>query len=104
LNGTKEKSKFYLIIKKRGPKSLYNKFGEDHILPYQAGGKWPVEYVGDKIIGDVKPEEFDFFHKLIITDEISRCGSEGLGTYLAITGIGLPPVTYFVNKIIFLID
>jgi len=43
----------------------------------------------------VKPEEFDSFHELIITDEFAKVGSAGLiwGTFGGLS-IGLPPV-YF---------
>jgi len=39
---------------------------------------WPVKYVGPFIAGGVKPEEFDYFHEMIIHDEVSRAGSGGL--------------------------
>ena len=46
--------------------------------------------------GIVKPEEFDYFHELIITQEISRCGARGYGDGLqAGCVIGLPPVLNF---------
>ncbi|KAJ7127062.1 peroxisomal acyl-CoA-dehydrogenase [Mycena epipterygia] len=46
--------------------------------------------------GLVKPEEFDYFHELILTQEISRCGARGYGDGL-LSGkvIGLPPVLNF---------
>jgi hypothetical protein len=37
-------------------------------------------------MGDIKPKDFDIFHKLIIYDEISRSASEGLGTFLGVVG------------------
>ncbi|KAF7327904.1 Acyl-CoA dehydrogenase [Mycena kentingensis (nom. inval.)] len=46
--------------------------------------------------GIVKPEEFDYFHELILTQEICRCGARGYGDGL-LSGmvIGLPPVLNF---------
>ena len=48
---------------------------------------------GRKLFADIKPEEFDYFHELIITQELSRCGTRGFMD--ALQGgmvIGLPPV------------
>ncbi|GJJ08590.1 hypothetical protein Clacol_002809 [Clathrus columnatus] len=46
--------------------------------------------------GLVKPEEFDYFHELIITQEFTRCGARGYGDGLnAGMVIGLPPVLNF---------
>ncbi|KAG9005113.1 hypothetical protein FRB93_009983 [Tulasnella sp. JGI-2019a] len=46
--------------------------------------------------GIVKPEEFDYFHEMIITQEISRIGVRGYGDgILAGMVIGLPPVLNF---------
>ncbi|KAJ7475782.1 peroxisomal acyl-CoA-dehydrogenase [Mycena latifolia] len=46
--------------------------------------------------GLVKPEEFDYFHELIFTQELARCGARGYGDGL-LSGkvIGLPPVLNF---------
>ncbi|KAI0710023.1 peroxisomal acyl-CoA-dehydrogenase [Earliella scabrosa] len=46
--------------------------------------------------GIVKPEEFDYFHEMIISQEIARCGARGYGDGLQ-SGcvIGLPPVLNF---------
>ncbi|KAF9450325.1 acyl-CoA dehydrogenase [Macrolepiota fuliginosa MF-IS2] len=46
--------------------------------------------------GIVKPEEFDYFHEMIITQEFARVGKRGYGDGLmAGTVIGLPPVLNF---------
>jgi alkylation response protein AidB-like acyl-CoA dehydrogenase len=46
--------------------------------------------------GLVKPEEFDYFHELIITQEFVRCGARGYGDGLqGGMVIGLPPVLNF---------
>jgi len=47
-------------------------------LPGVIGGPWPVEYVGDQILGGIQPSEWNAFHELILFDELSRCGSGGL--------------------------
>jgi len=59
-------------------------------------GAWPTKYVGDRILGGVRPEEWDVFHELIIHDELSRTGGAGLiwGLMEGIT-IGLPPILNF---------
>ncbi|TFL03927.1 acyl-CoA dehydrogenase [Pterulicium gracile] len=46
--------------------------------------------------GIVKPEEFDYFHELIVTQEFARCGARGYGDGLqGGMVIGLPPVLNF---------
>ncbi|KAB5592021.1 Long-chain specific acyl-CoA dehydrogenase [Ceratobasidium theobromae] len=46
--------------------------------------------------GIVKPEEFDYFHELIITQELTRVGARGYGDgLLGGMVIGLPPVLNF---------
>ncbi|KAF8986585.1 peroxisomal acyl-CoA-dehydrogenase [Cyathus striatus] len=46
--------------------------------------------------GLVKPEEFDYFHELVVTQEFARCGRRGYGDGLmAGSVIGLPPVLNF---------
>ncbi|TFK40295.1 acyl-CoA dehydrogenase [Crucibulum laeve] len=46
--------------------------------------------------GIVKPEEFTYFHELILTQEFARCGRRGYGDGLmAGSVIGLPPVLNF---------
>ncbi|KAF4597133.1 hypothetical protein EYR40_007584 [Pleurotus pulmonarius] len=46
--------------------------------------------------GLVQPEEFDYFHELIITQELARCGARGYGDgILGGKVIGLPPILNF---------
>ena len=33
---------------------------------------WPTEYVGDFICGGIKPSEFDYFHELIMSEELGE--------------------------------
>ncbi|KAL7279033.1 hypothetical protein ACG7TL_006866 [Trametes sanguinea] len=46
--------------------------------------------------GIVTPEEFDYFHELVVSQELTRCGGRGYGDGL-LSGcvIGLPPVLNF---------
>ena len=47
-------------------------------MPMAAGNRIPEEWRGKyPIIGDVKPEEWDGFHDLIIHDEFGRVGGIG---------------------------
>eukprot|EP01112_Ceratiomyxa_fruticulosa_P023165 TRINITY_DN874_c0_g2_i2.p1 TRINITY_DN874_c0_g2~~TRINITY_DN874_c0_g2_i2.p1 ORF type:complete len:320 (-),score=80.20 TRINITY_DN874_c0_g2_i2:781-1740(-) len=81
---------------KQAPKELYKKAFEAGILPGIVGGKWPTEYIGDHIVGGIKPSEFDEFHELIIISEIARAGSGGvLWGMLGGLSIGLPPIMLF---------
>jgi alkylation response protein AidB-like acyl-CoA dehydrogenase len=81
--------------KKEVPQSVYRQMGERGYLAGQLGLGWPSEYT-DIRCKSVPPEEWDHFHELIVTDELSRCGSGGvvwnlIGGY----GIGLPPLVKF---------
>jgi alkylation response protein AidB-like acyl-CoA dehydrogenase len=54
---------------------------------------------GRKLFADIKGEEFDYFHEMIITQELIRVGARGFGDGL--NGgmvIGLPPVMNFGSK------
>lgn len=48
------------------------------------------------MIGEITPEEFDYFHELIVTEEFARIGCPGVNDALG-TGlvIGLPPIMKF---------
>jgi len=81
--------------KKAIPKEVWAKCYEGGWLPAVIG-LWPTEYVGDKLAGGIRPEEFDAFHELILIDEVGRCGSGGvLWALFAGLSIGLPPVMLF---------
>jgi len=65
-------------------------------LPGCVGKPWPTEYAGPRIAGGVQPEEWDYFHELILYDELWRCGAGGIaGAILTGVYIGLPPVYHF---------
>eukprot|EP01117_Protostelium_nocturnum_P001016 TRINITY_DN11339_c0_g1_i1.p1 TRINITY_DN11339_c0_g1~~TRINITY_DN11339_c0_g1_i1.p1 ORF type:complete len:567 (-),score=223.66 TRINITY_DN11339_c0_g1_i1:63-1739(-) len=83
---------------KKMPSDIYRKCYEAGFLPGVVGG-WPTEYAGDKIAGGVKPSEWDYFHELILIDELSRCGSGGVVWGIqAGLAIGLPPILLFGNQ------
>lgn len=80
------------------PATIYEQMGERGYLAGAAGVKYPVQWT-DKRVKAVAPEEWDHFHELILTDELSRCGSGGvvwnlIGGY----GIGMPPLYKFANE------
>lgn len=77
------------------PEKIYQQMGDRGYLAGAMGVHFPTEYT-DKRVKSVAPEEWDHFHELILTDELSRCGSGGvvwnlIGGY----GIGLPPLYKF---------
>ena len=42
-----------------------------------AGVPWESKYYGDVIPGGIKPQEFDYFHMLILISEICKATSAG---------------------------
>mmetsp|Transcript_93308 Transcript_93308/g.237458 ORF Transcript_93308/g.237458 Transcript_93308/m.237458 type:complete len:453 (+) Transcript_93308:115-1473(+) len=71
------------------PQEVYQKIGSLGLLPMTVGRPWPKEFAGECPLG----YEPDYFHELILYDELSRTGSGGFLWGLA-GGlvIGLPPV------------
>ncbi|KAK3621074.1 hypothetical protein LTR56_023000 [Elasticomyces elasticus] len=54
---------------------------------------------GIRLPGDVKPEEWDGFHDLVVLDEIARCGYLGVIWGLACgNSIGVPPLIIYGNE------
>ncbi|KAK3281502.1 hypothetical protein CYMTET_10710 [Cymbomonas tetramitiformis] len=78
---------------KRLPREVFTKAYEAGLLPGVVGAPWPTEYAGPG------PEDYDYFHELILVDEICRCGSGGV-VWGLVEGlqIGLPPVLHFGSK------
>jgi len=72
------------------PQEVYQKIGALGLLPVTVGRPWPKKLIGECPLG----YEPDYFHELIIYDELARCGSGGFMWGLA-GGlvIGLPPVS-----------
>ncbi|KAK2460888.1 hypothetical protein APHAL10511_007358 [Amanita phalloides] len=70
-------------------------------LNFHAMRMGPGKHLKGRVLmnGLVTPEKFDYFHELIITQELARCGHRGYGDGLmAGTVIGLPPVLNFGNE------
>lgn len=61
--------------KKAIPKEIWGKCYEAGWLPGVISAPWPTKYVGDKLAGGIRPEEFDIFHELILIDEVARTGN-----------------------------
>ena len=78
------------------PRELFRKTATAGWLAGCVGCPWPTKYAGDKLIGGIRPDQFDPFHEMIGTEELSRVGSGGLawGLFGGLS-IGLPPVMYF---------
>jgi alkylation response protein AidB-like acyl-CoA dehydrogenase len=60
------------------PRELFKKAAAAGWLGACAGAPWNTKYAGTKLAGDIRPEEFDPFHEMIGTEELSRVGSGGL--------------------------
>ncbi|KAK1251554.1 hypothetical protein MKX07_007033 [Trichoderma sp. CBMAI-0711] len=83
---------------KRVPEEIYQEMGRRGYLAGLLGIKYPTEYVPAGI-KSVPPEQWDLFHEMIITDELSRTGSGGLvWNLIGGFGIGGPPVFKFGSK------
>lgn len=80
---------------KRPSQSVIDKMAEVELHAMRMG---PGKHLKGRTLmgGIVKPEEFDYFHELIITQELCRCGARGYGDGIN-SGcvIGLPPVLNF---------
>ncbi|KAI8092749.1 acyl-CoA dehydrogenase/oxidase [Halteromyces radiatus] len=80
-------------------KELYMKLGEQGVLAAQIGpGPW-MKHIIKKLPGDIKPEEFDYFHELIAHQENARLNAPGFADGVS-SGyvIGLPPVIHGGSK------
>ncbi|KIY61838.1 acyl-CoA dehydrogenase NM domain-like protein [Cylindrobasidium torrendii FP15055 ss-10] len=77
---------------KRIPQTLVEKLAQVNFLAMRLG---PGKHLKGKTLlnGVVKPEEFDYFHELILNGEIARFGARGSLDGLLNGGvIGLPPI------------
>lgn len=71
------------------PQEIYTKAGQTGAMALCIGRPWPKKYIGECPWGF----EPDYFHELVLYDELSRCGSGGFLWGLAGgTTIGLPPI------------
>lgn len=80
---------------KEVPAELYKKMGERGYLAGLLGVKYPVNHTPHRV-QSVAPENWDLFHEMILTDELSRAGSGGMvWNVLGGFGIGCPPLVKF---------
>ena len=80
------------------PDEIYKAMGDRGYLGGLLGGSYPI-HLAPNPIKSVPPEKWDFFHEVLLTDEISRAGSGGLvWNLIGGFGIGCPPVTRFGSK------
>ncbi|KAJ9467177.1 Cyclohexane-1-carbonyl-CoA dehydrogenase [Diplonema papillatum] len=95
-------AEMYETAGKVPPQELYETMGKAGILACKLGpGPWLAEVVGQgiKLPGGVKPEEFDYFHELILHDQMIRLSAPGFAAGLGDGyAIGLPPVLHFAKK------
>ncbi|KEF63211.1 acyl-CoA dehydrogenase [Exophiala aquamarina CBS 119918] len=83
---------------KNVPEKIYKQMGERGYLAGLLGVAYPKDLVKNAV-QSVPPEKWDLFHELLITDEISRCGSGGLvWNLIGGFGIGCPPLVKYGNK------
>lgn len=84
---------------KEPPKALFQKMGAAGILVANLGPGAHLAASGIPLLAGVTHQEFDFFHEMILHEEMYRIGapglSDGLGCGLI---IGLPPVYKFGSK------
>jgi alkylation response protein AidB-like acyl-CoA dehydrogenase len=75
---------------------LFQKLGQAGVWASRIGPGKALTLTPNGLPGGIKPEEFDFFHEMIMHEEIARLGcpgaTDGLGAGLV---IGLPPVVHF---------
>jgi alkylation response protein AidB-like acyl-CoA dehydrogenase len=78
---------------KKVPDEIYEQMGQRGYLAGLMGSdKYPTQYTKNAV-KSVPPEQWDLFHELLVTDEISRAGSGGLvWNLIGGFGIGCPPV------------
>lgn len=81
------------------PETIYKQMGTRGYLAGLMGlHKFPEDYTKHRV-RSVGPEQWDLFHELIVTDEISRVGSGGLvWNLIGGFGIGCPPLVKFGKK------
>ncbi|KAI2919722.1 hypothetical protein CBS147320_8476 [Aspergillus niger] len=84
---------------KKVPDHIYKQMGERGYLAGLLGmKKYPVDYTPHRV-QSVAPENWDLFHEMLLTDELSRVGSGGLvWNLIGGFGIGCPPLVKFGKK------
>ncbi|KAK0516716.1 hypothetical protein JMJ35_001319 [Cladonia borealis] len=81
------------------PGKIYKQMGERGYLAGLMGlHKYPADRTHHRV-KSVGPEQWDLFHELVVTDEISRAGSGGLvWNLIGGFGIGCPPLVKYGKK------
>ena len=82
------------------PREIFLEAGRRGYLAGLLGVKYPVEYLkNNNAVKSVAPEQWDLFHEMIITDELSRTGSGGfVWNMIGGFGIGGQPLAKFGRK------
>ncbi|KAI1385775.1 acyl-CoA dehydrogenase NM domain-like protein [Hypoxylon trugodes] len=84
--------------KKEVPGEIFLEMGRRGYLAGLLGVHYPKEYTKNSV-KSVSPEQWDLFHEMIITDELSRVGSGGfVWSMIGGFGIGGPPLIKFGKK------
>jgi hypothetical protein len=78
------------------PEAIYKEMAtRGYLAGIMGSDEFPTEYC-PYTVKSVPPERWDLFHELVLTDELSRCGSGGLvWNLVGGFGIGCPPVLHF---------
>ncbi|KID75684.1 Acyl-CoA dehydrogenase apdG [Metarhizium brunneum] len=80
---------------KRVPEEIYKEMGRRGYLGGLLGVNYPTEYVPNGV-KSVPTENWDLFHEMLLTDELSRAGSGGfVWNLIGGFGIGCPPIMKF---------
>ncbi|KAL2814308.1 acyl-CoA dehydrogenase/oxidase [Aspergillus granulosus] len=83
---------------KEVPDRIYKQMGERGYLAGLLGVKYPVHHTPHRV-QSVAPENWDLFHEMLLTDELSRAGSGGLvWNLIGGFGIGCPPLVKYGKK------
>jgi alkylation response protein AidB-like acyl-CoA dehydrogenase len=83
---------------KEVPDRIYKQMGERGYLAGLLGVKYPVQHTPHRV-QSVAPENWDLFHEMLLTDELSRAGSGGLvWNLIGGFGIGCPPLVKYGKK------
>lgn len=80
------------------PLSVRKKCFEAGLLPFIVGPPWPEKYG----CGPCPVVDHDYFHELIVQDEVHRAASAGVGVFGLFGGafIGMPPVLHHGSELV----
>jgi alkylation response protein AidB-like acyl-CoA dehydrogenase len=80
------------------PDSIYKQMGTRGYLAGLLGMEYQTQWTEQRV-ASVAPENWDLFHEMLVTDELSRTGSGGfVWNILGGFGIGCPPLVKFGKK------